>query len=74
MVLEQSFNGAGDTRTPTLINIACFWALELPAAWFLSRAGMGPAGVFAAIAVAYSVVPLLAGRAFKRGNWVSARA
>lgn len=74
MVLEQSFNGAGDTRTPTLINIACFWVLELPAAWFLSRAGMGPTGVFAAIAVAYSCVPLLAGRAFQRGNWMSARA
>jgi putative MATE family efflux protein len=74
MVLEQSFNGAGDTRTPTLINIACFWALELPAAWFLSRAGMGPVGVFVAIAVAYSVVPLLAGRAFRRGGWMSARA
>ena len=74
MVLEQSFNGAGDTRTPTWINIACFWALELPAAWFLSRTGMGPAGVFTAIAVAYSMVPLLAGRAFKRGRWMSARA
>ncbi|HYO47364.1 MAG TPA: MATE family efflux transporter [Gemmatimonadota bacterium] len=74
MVLEQSFNGAGDTRTPTLINIACFWALELPAAWFLSRAGMGPVGVFIAIAVAYSAVPLLAGRAFRRGRWVSASA
>ena len=74
MVLEQSFNGAGDTRTPTGINIVCFWALELPAAWFLSRTGMGPAGVFAAIAVAYSMVPILAGRAFKRGRWMSARA
>jgi putative MATE family efflux protein len=72
MVLEQSFNGAGDTRTPTLINIACFWALELPAAWLLSRAGMGPVGVFTAIAVAYSAVPLLAGRAFRRGRWMSA--
>jgi putative MATE family efflux protein len=74
MVLEQSFNGAGDTRTPTLINIACFWALELPAAWFLSQAGMGPVGVFTAIAVAYSAVPLIAGRAFKRGGWMSASA
>jgi putative MATE family efflux protein len=74
MVLEQSFNGAGDTRTPTLINIACFWALELPAAWLLSRAGMGPVGVFTAIAVAYSTVPLLAGRAFRRGRWMSASA
>jgi putative MATE family efflux protein len=74
MVLEQSFNGAGDTRTPTLINIGCFWALELPAAWFLSRAGMGPLGVFTAIAVAYSAVPLLAGWAFRRGRWMSASA
>ncbi|HET6362394.1 MAG TPA: MATE family efflux transporter [Gemmatimonadota bacterium] len=74
MVLEQSFNGAGDTRTPTWINIACFWALELPAAWFLSRAGMGPMGVFVAIAVAYSAVPVIAGQAFKRGGWMSARA
>ena len=74
MVLEQSFNGAGDTRTPTWINIACFWALELPAAWFLSRAGMGPTGVFVAIAVAYSAVPLIAGWAFRRGTWMSARA
>jgi putative MATE family efflux protein len=74
MVLEQSFNGAGDTRTPTLINIACFWALELPAAWFLSRTGMGPLGVFTAIAVAYSAVPLLAGWAFRRGRWMSASA
>jgi Na+-driven multidrug efflux pump len=72
MVFEQSFNGAGDTRTPTLINLACFWALELPAAWFLSRAGMGPTGVFTAIAVAYSAVPILAVWAFRRGGWMSA--
>jgi putative MATE family efflux protein len=72
MVFEQSFNGAGDTRTPTLINLACFWALELPAAWFLSRSGMGPMGVFTAITVAYSAVPILAVWAFRRGGWMSA--
>ena len=53
MVLTQSFNGAGDTWTPTLINLVVFWVLELPLAWVLSHAGgLEATGVFVALAVA----------------------
>jgi putative MATE family efflux protein len=70
MVVSQAFNGAGDTRTPTLLNICCFWLLELPLAWVLSGpAGMGPSGVFLSIAVAFSVLAVAAVILFRRGTW-----
>ena len=47
MVLTAAFNGAGDTRTPTLIFLLCFWAWEIPLAWVLAQPlGFGPTGVF----------------------------
>ncbi len=70
MVLTSAFNGAGDTATPTLLNICCFWALELPLAWVLSGPlGMGPPGAFLAIAVAFSVLAVVAVILFRRGTW-----
>lgn len=70
MVLTQSFNGAGDTWTPTRINILCFWLWEIPLAWFLARVmDLGPAGVFIAIAVAFSTLAVLSGALFRRGRW-----
>ncbi len=70
MVLTQAFNGAGDTWTPTLINLACFWAFEIPLAWFLAfTVGMGPHGVFVAITVAYTSIAVVSAVLFRRGRW-----
>jgi putative MATE family efflux protein len=70
MVLTQSFNGAGDTWTPTWINLACFWLWEIPLAYFLARvAGFGPFGVFFAITVGYSTLALVSAVLFRRGRW-----
>ncbi|MGZ3449053.1 MAG: MATE family efflux transporter [Polyangiales bacterium] len=68
MVFGNAFNGAGDTRTPTILNLLCFWAIELPLAWFLASR-FGPRGAFASIAVAFSLLAVFSGIVFKRGAW-----
>jgi MATE family, multidrug efflux pump len=74
MVLQQSFNGAGDTWTPTWLNILCFWCLELPLAWLLARPlGLGPLGVSVAIAVAFSTMAVASTIMFRRGAWKTKR-
>jgi len=74
MVLTQSFNGAGDTWTPTWINIGCFWLWEIPLAWVLSQQlGFGPRGVFVAITVAFSTVAVVSALLFRRGSWKQRR-
>ncbi|WP_394822837.1 MATE family efflux transporter [Pendulispora albinea] len=70
MVLSQSFNGAGDTRTPTLINLFVFWILQLPLAWILSHhTGLGPSGVFITLALCFSVFAVISAILFRRGGW-----
>jgi putative MATE family efflux protein len=70
MVLTQSFNGAGDTWTPTLLNLICFWLLEIPLAWLLAHVvGLGPTGVFVSITLAFSTVAALSALLFRRGKW-----
>jgi len=70
MVLTQAFNGAGDTWTPTFINLGCFWLWEIPLAYVLARVWeFGPQGVFLAITVAYSTLALVSVVLFKRGRW-----
>jgi putative MATE family efflux protein len=70
MVLTQSFNGAGDTWTPTLINLFVFWLWEIPLAWWLARhTSLGAHGVFAALTTAYSALAIVSAALFRRGAW-----
>jgi putative MATE family efflux protein len=70
MVMESSFNGAGDTVTPTYLNLFIFWMFEIPLAYVLAyRFGMGPQGVFWAITIAFSLLAVVAALLFKRGKW-----
>jgi putative MATE family efflux protein len=70
MVMSQSFNGAGDTRTPTLINLGVFWCWELPIAYLLGvRFGYGPHAVYLSITIAFSTYAVVAAGLFNRGTW-----
>ena len=70
MVFTQSFNGAGDTATPTWINLFVFWLFEIPLAWLLAeRFGFGPAGVFWSITIAFSTLAVVSAALFRRGRW-----
>jgi Na+-driven multidrug efflux pump len=70
MVLTAAFNGAGDTWTPTVINVFVFWLWEIPLAWVLAtRAGLGPRGVFIALTVAYSSLAVVSAVLFRQGRW-----
>ncbi len=70
MVLEQSFNGAGDTWTPTWINLFVYWVLQIPLAWVLAMPmGLEYRGVFIAVTASYSVLTVVSGLLFRRGKW-----
>lgn len=70
MVAIQAFNGAGDTRTPMLVNLGSFWLCKIPLAYALAWGlGWGPRGAFLAITVAYAVQAMSAGILFWRGKW-----
>ena len=74
MVLTQAFNGAGDTWTPTLINLCCFWLWEIPLAWLLAGPlGLGPTGVFVSVLVGFSTMALVSVVLFRRGRWKRVR-
>jgi putative MATE family efflux protein len=73
MVLTAAFNGAGAAWTPTILNFFCFWLWEIPLGWALAYpGGMGPEGVFTAIAVAFSTLAVVSAILFKRGRWKEA--
>lgn len=70
MVFSSAFNGAGDTWTPTKINIFAFWLFQIPLAYFLAKyLEMGPTGVFIAIPTAEAGIAVAAFILFKKGKW-----
>ncbi|GHM99000.1 MATE efflux family protein [Cytophagales bacterium WSM2-2] len=70
MVITQSFNGAGDTRTPILLNLFGFWCFQIPLAYLLAiQIDFGPTGVYAAIAIAESAIAVAGILIFRRGKW-----
>ena len=70
MVMSQALNGAGDTRTPTIINFICFWLFQIPFAYFLAiTLNMKSTGAFIAIPVTETLVALFSWYIFKRGKW-----
>lgn len=70
MVLETAFNGAGDTWTPTFLNLFIFWLFEIPLAYVLAyHFGLGPSGVFWAITIAFSLLAVVSAILFRRGKW-----
>jgi putative MATE family efflux protein len=70
MVMTQSFNGAGDTRTPTLINFFGFWLFQIPLAYTLAiLLEVGIPGVFIAISIAESAIAVAGIMIFRQGKW-----
>lgn len=70
MVMTNAFNGAGDTRTPTVINVFGFWAFQIPLAFLLAKYfELGPTGVFISIPVAETAIAIAAFILFKKGRW-----
>ena len=70
MVILQAFNGAGDTVTPTVINLFGFWLLEIPLAYWLAIGLHWKAnGVYASIVIAECAIAAASAALFKRARW-----
>ncbi len=70
MVMVQALNGAGDTRTPTVINFVCFWLFQIPLAYFLAEGlNMKASGALIAVPVAETVIALVMWHYFNKGKW-----
>ncbi len=73
MVSVQAFNGAGDTRTPTLINLVFFWLIQIPLCYWLAiKLDWEQSGVFWGVFVSETSVGLFTLWLFTRGSWKKA--
>jgi len=70
MIVTQALNGAGDTGTPSALNLFAFWIVQIPMAlWLAKTMGYGPNGVFIAIVISESLLSVLSIIVFRRGRW-----
>ncbi len=70
MVVAQAFNGAGDSRTPTVINFVCFWLMQIPLAWLMvKKMAVGPVAISLAVVISESILALICILVFRRGRW-----
>jgi putative MATE family efflux protein len=70
MVILNAFNGAGDSKTPSLINFFGYWCFQIPLAWLLSHQfNLGKNGIFYSIIITETLVMITSVIVFKRGNW-----
>ncbi|HWM30052.1 MAG TPA: MATE family efflux transporter [Woeseiaceae bacterium] len=70
MIIIQALNGAGDTLTPSLLNLVCFWMIQIPLAYTLATSvDLGPNGVFWSIVISESILSVLGVLVFRRGRW-----
>jgi Na+-driven multidrug efflux pump len=70
MTMMNAFNGAGDSKIPTIINFFCFWIFQIPIAWLVAvKLNWGATGVFAAIVVTETLVTITSVIIFKKGWW-----
>jgi putative MATE family efflux protein len=70
MVMIQSLNGAGDTVTPAILNLICFWLVQIPLAYLLAtQTALQPNGAFIAVVVSESLLTVLSVIVFRRGDW-----
>ena len=74
MVISAAFNGAGDTWTPTAMNLFCFWLIEIPlASYLVFKTSLATSGVYWAIVIAELALAALAIILFRRGKWKEVR-
>jgi len=70
MVMMQAFNGAGDTRTPTILNFIAFWMIQIPLSYLLAITfGVGPKGIYLGIIISEALLAIAAITVFRRGHW-----
>jgi putative MATE family efflux protein len=70
MVMSQALNGAGDTKTPTRLNVLCFWVFQIPFAYFLAKGlNLNALGAILSLPVSQALFAAIAWWYFKKGNW-----
>ena len=70
MVSGAAFNGAGDTKTPTMINLVFFWFIQIPLSYFLAiTLDWEHSGVFWGVFISETSVGLFTLWLFSRGKW-----